>query len=242
MLLYGRSVWVIKKKNNLLHTQKIKIPILTGLITGLFLTFFISCNNAFVHRYRKGQTDLPSQDIITQSLGNNGDLKIIPGTRTIGVTHFGQVLPNMLSITGLQSPSTTTRDTFNLKKSSFSETGRATSLNAPIVMAYVSVGAEVCNDVISQEKKITADQRRLFPKVNFTAGLNSFSADIQEDTVNRLARSFWGRNETTEESALLHEALTEAFGEGTDNQAKDTEAAVLYLCTVMIASLDAITM
>lgn len=210
---------------------------------GIVALLSTSCNNGFIHKYEKlkptGGDNLG--DVLSPGTNTNGDLKIIDGARTIAVTHAGQVLKNMLSISGVETPSSATLDMYELKKTSFSENGRANSLNAPIVMATAAVGGEVCNDLITQEKGKAAVERRIFNQIDFTARVANLSENARADSIRRLARSFWGRDETPAELQVIQDGVTEAITAG-GTAVRDTELVVLYLCTAMISSLDAYTL
>lgn len=227
-----------------LHTmrQKFQIEI---YIWAFFVLFAMGCNNSFIHHYKKPKVPVVLEEIEDpppqQGSNTNGDLKIVDGARTVAVLHSGQVLQNMMSVTGVDVPSAATVAMYDLKKSTFSENGRANSINAPIVMALASVGGEVCSDLIVQEKAKAAADRRIYPQVNFSSGPTNFSNAGRADSIRRLARSFWGRNETDAELQILQSALAEAVSAG-GTAAKDTEVVALYLCSAMIASLDAFTL
>ncbi|MBK9039355.1 MAG: hypothetical protein IPL83_09375 [Bdellovibrionales bacterium] len=214
-------------------------------ICAFFVLFAMGCNNSFIHSYKKPKAQVILQEVEDpppqQGSNTNGDLKIVTGARTVAVLHSGQVLKNMMSIAGIDVPSTATVAMYDLKKTTFSENGRANSMNAPIVMALASVGGEVCNDLIVQEKAKPADDRRIYSQVNFGSGPANFSNAGRADSIRRLARSFWGRNETDAELQILQSALAEAVSAG-GTAARDTEIVALYLCSAMIASLDAFTL
>ncbi len=208
--------------------------------------FAMGCNNSFIHHYKKPKAQVTLQEVEDPPPpqvpnADNGDLKIVAGARTVAVLHSGQVLQNMMSITGVDVPSTATVAMYDLKKTTFSENGRANSMNAPIVMALASVGGEVCSDLIVQEKAKAAADRRIYSQVNFGSGPANFSNAGRADSIRRLARSFWGRNETDAELQILQSALAEAVSAG-GTAARDTENVALYLCSAMIASLDAFTL
>lgn len=216
-----------------------------GPIWAFFMLFAMGCNNSFVHSYKKPKAQVHLEEIEDtppqQGSNTNGDLKIVDGSRTVAVLHSGQVLKTMMSLTGVDVPSAATVAMYDLKKTTFSESGRANSMNAPIVMALASVGGEICNDLIVQEKAKPAADRRIYPQVNFGSGPTSFSNAGRADSIRRLARSFWGRNETDTELQILQSALAEAVSAG-GTAARDTEVVALYLCSAMIASLDAFTL
>ena len=202
------------KGNGTMKTNRI---IFKAWMLGLILLLTTGCNNSFVHKYE----DLSSNsngDLGTLlppgPSGGNGDLVIIDGARTASVVHSGQVLKNMVAVSGIEEPSASTKALYEQKKGSFSENGKANTVNAPMVMAAASLGGEVCNDLVNKERGLPQGERRIFPQVDFGSGPNNVSNTARMDIVRRMARSFWGRNET------------------------DTGNLALYTCTIMLASLD----
>lgn len=112
---------------------------------GLVFLLASGCNNAFVHKYEDlsslNQGDLGSL-LPPGPGGGNGDLKIIDGARTTSVVHSGQVLDNMVAISGIEEPSAAAKSLYEEKKGSFSENGKANTLNAPMIMAAASLGVK----------------------------------------------------------------------------------------------------
>jgi hypothetical protein len=236
----------MEEKEELKANRQIRQKIQIGTYLWAFCVLFaMGCNNSFIHHYKKPKAQGIPEEIEEpppqQGSNTNGDLKIVNGARTVSVLNSGQVLQNMMSITGVDAPSAATVAMYDLKKTTFSENGRANSMNAPIVMALASVGGEVCSDLIVQEKAKAAADRRIYSQVNFGSGPANFSTAGRADSIRRLARSFWGRNETDAELQILQSALAEAVSAG-GTAARDTEIVALYLCSAMIASLDAFTL
>ncbi len=170
--------------------------------------------------------------------GDNTDLTIVSGTKTIAVTNFTSVLDNMTNMTGV-APSANTNTVFSSKLGSFSETGSALSVNAPMLMGYVAVGAEVCTDLINQEQPLAAAQRRFFGALNLTAN-NTNSTAVNDaaiaDMTRRFARQFWQRNETPEELAMVTAGAKEALAAVAANTAGLSRRVAMYTCTAIIAS------
>lgn len=176
--------------------------------------------------------------------GGNNNLEVIPNTRTVGITNFTSVLDAMTSMTNVP-PSNATRDVFNSKLASFAETKSALQINAPMLMAYIAVGAEVCNDLINAEQALPPEQRRFLTgaNLNFTANQNSNNANnindaVIEDWVRRFARQFWQRNETPAELAMIKAGIAEMRAANPQNTGMSRRIA-LYTCTAAIASTSA---
>ena len=169
--------------------------------------------------------------------GDNGNLSIVSGTKTVAVTNYNTVLDAMTSMTNVQ-PSATTRNLFNDRLGSFSEFGNANSVNAPMLFAYVTVGAEVCDDLIDAEAALPATSRRFFVNINLGGG-NTFPTMTDEninDMIKRMARQFWQREETPEELTLLNAGVKEVLAGRPSNTSGLARQGVLAGCTAMIAS------
>lgn len=156
----------------------------------------------------------------------------------IGTNYSENVFTAMLNLTGVSNPSQATINSANDKKAKIAESGKAESVTAPMWMAITNLAGDVCLDLVNQEKALVADQRRIFPQVNFATGPASISSAAKDDVIRRMARSFWGRNETTQEKAVIRSELDAAFT-GVANTGAQTENAMLFTCAAMLASLDA---
>ncbi|MBL7688095.1 MAG: hypothetical protein JNJ49_08665, partial [Bdellovibrionaceae bacterium] len=88
-----------------------------------------------------------------------------------------------------------------------------------------------------------ADNRRFFNKIDFAQGPTAITDSAKDDLIRRMARNFWGRNESVAEKTLLKSTLEAAMTEpAATNQSvtAETENALLFTCTAMLSSLDAI--
>lgn len=180
------------------------------------------------------------------SQGNSQpDLVVVAESKTIGVTNYSSVLDNMTSMTNV-APSANTRNLFNQQIANFSETKSVLNINAPMLMGYVTIGAEVCNDLINAEQALPAASRRFFTgaNLNFAANTNNNNAAtinnaVIDDWVRRFARQFWQRNETPAELELLRAGVAEMrVATPVANNGLSRRIA-LYVCTAAIASTSA---
>ena len=169
-------------------------------------------------------------------------LNVISGAKTTSTVYADQVLESMVAAAGIQNPSAATMNQWNIKKGGISEGGRADKLNAPMSLSVAAVGSEICNDLITEELPKSASNRRVFNSVDFSSTVSSSMTDAaMGDMVRRLARSFWSRNESAEELAIIKSAINDAIPDG-NNDVAATRGMALYTCTAMISSLDAIEM
>jgi hypothetical protein len=165
-------------------------------------------------------------------------------TKPVTVAYSENTLVSMQQQLGIQKPSDRTLQAATTAKAKISETGKVDAVNAPALMAVTNVAGELCLDLINEEMTKEAAARRFFNQVNFTTGPTQVSAAAKSDVVRRLARNVWGRNETVAEKAVLLTSLDSVIAEprrsGVDD-GTDTQDAMLFTCTAMLSSLDAIT-
>jgi len=159
----------------------------------------------------------------------------VPDATTIAVADSQNVLTSMLNKAGVTNPSTKTTSAFAAQGTKLPETGNVAQITAPMWMAIATISSEVCNDLITQETA-TGATRRIFNSVDFTKGPSSFTDMARNDVIRRMARSFWGRNESAQELVLIKSSLDSSWSGTT---ATDTRKEMIYLCTAMMSSTDA---
>jgi hypothetical protein len=175
------------------------------------------------------------------ALSTNLDLDA--DTKPVTVAYSENILISMQQLTGIQTPSTRTLTAATSAKAKISETGKVDSVNAPALMAVTNVAGEICLDLIIEEKAKTADSRRFFNLVDFAAAPATISTTGKSDLVRRMARNFWGRNETVAEKTVLLTSIDSVTADPRRTIATDaaeTEDVMLFTCTAMLSSIDAI--
>lgn len=166
----------------------------------------------------------------------NEDIKAIPGQKTVAVVSANRALMNMLNCLGTESPTEGARAAqavWEEKKGQFSVEGKANTVTPPMLMAQASLAAEVCSDAIRIESALPSSERRLFPMINFGSGPNSVGSAALGDTIRRLARSCWGRNESDEERSMI---VTEARSAFSGTNPATTRLQLLYICSSLLSS------
>jgi len=210
----------------------VKIMATTFSLAGAISVFGYGCGVGFAPI--GGQSLGSSTALVTDG---NGDLTIVPGQKTTSIVYSNQILRNMASVTGVSieaggDAEQYWRDKFDV----FSEDGSATSVTGPMLLSISGLAAEVCDNLIGQEQLITnVADRRFFPSINFAGDSSDLDAVKISDVVRRMARSFWGRNETSSELSMI----VSGANSGLANNG-NTSAWMLYVCTGMLSSLDAI--
>lgn len=115
-----------------------------------------------------------------------------------------------------------------------SQDGDPASVNAPLMMTLVSISGDVCFTWVDDETRKAASSRRVFNQIDFNAGPDRVSDAAKNDVIRRLSRLAWGRNETDQERTLIKGALLEFTG----TSPADTQRAMIFTCSAMLASLD----
>lgn len=231
-------------KTNTLKAIKVGAVIVS---MGLVITAMgFGCGIAFEPLGSKSSSSGPG--LLGNGIEDNGDLTIVAGQKTVSVLYYTQVLDNMEAVSGVQSVSQDTLNTFSDKIGNFSEYGSALSVNAPMMLGFTAVGAEVCGDLLRDERPLALAARRIFTQVDFN--LQTVPSAAIDDMVRRMARSYWQRNETPEELAILKAAITETLALANDNNNNTTFRGqtfrrgalrtALLTCSAMISSTSAI--
>ena len=173
---------------------------------------------------------------------------------TVGVVTVRQVYASMLNVTKQNiGTSTITPTDLGALGSSISNTGDPGSVNGPMWMAVTSLSGLGCVDVMTNEAKLV----KAGMPANFAVNFNLWAppamiTDSQiQDSINRFARSYWGRMPSSDESATIIAAMSASFSDirtpagaqEAANPAKDpvnpdTNRMLYFLCTAMLASMD----
>jgi|GEM_PF-6169728 len=172
--------------------------------------------------------------------GGNGDIIALEKTRTAAVSRSNRYLDTVVSCLGTRTAGATAKSVWNENKGSLSEEGSANSITSPMLSAMTKISAEVCLDLINQERGIAAAQRRIFNQIDFGAGPNAVNGAQLQTTIRRLSRSCWGRNETTAERDLLESTTLSAFSG--QNGAQQTVDQMVFLCAAMTSSFSTFEM
>lgn len=214
-------------------SQKRKLLASTGLpMAALVLILgFQNCSPGLVQ-----STKLPST-------GNSGNtpLNIDEDTKPVTTVNSENLLVSMQSLAGLQAVSARTVTAANNAKAKVTETGKADSINGPMWLSITNLSGEICLDLITDEKAKAAGSRRFFGQVDFAAAPSSMTSEVKDDLIRRMARNFWGRNETVAERTVIKSSLDEALAtppRNGVNNATETEDALIFACSAMLASLD----
>ncbi len=171
----------------------------------------------------------------TYGLSSEG---IVPTSeaKTVGVSGSETILTSLVSVTGIQAPSTGLFRSSAGRTTLIGDTGAADSVNAPMWISITNLSGDVCAQLVTEEKAKAPALRRIFKEIDFTKGPDSVSQEAKDKMIRRMARAYWGRNEEKEELAAINDSLSENF-KGVDMV--QTELQVLFGCSAMLSSASA---
>lgn len=211
--------------------QKVKILIAIALgSTAMLITVGNGCSK------RDAFNSLSSlAPTATNTISSAQEEVIDPTVKMVSVVYAKQMLDQVTSCIGLQSPSDDTVRVYQQKSGAVSLYGDAGSVTAPMMMATTSIVAEVCNDLIKQESADSASGKGAHIFVNWALNTSGASTSLPSNSditnaVSRMALSCWQKPATNAElSTMLDLAIT---GSPTRNM------SALMLCTAMLSSLN----
>lgn len=226
----------MKKLTNMTLSQqrKLSAAVTLPLVAMIMMVSFQNCSPGVV---QSAKLDSVS------TTGPAGQLNLDEDTKPVTVTYSENLLTSMQLQTGLQNLSNNTRNAANNAKAKVSETGKADTVNAPMWISITNLAGEFCLELVAQERGRAAATRRFFNQVDFTQSPAALTIEARSDIVRRMARNFWGRNETVAERTVILASLSDALAQPRRtgaNDAAETEDALIYSCTAMLSSLDAI--
>ena len=165
----------------------------------------------------------------------NGSIDVLSNTRTASVVSANRALDNFVSCLGTISPSAASQAEYDASKGFLSIEGSAISVTSPMLKGLANVAGEVCNDLVQSETALTPANRRIFNQVDFSAGPTNMNASSMANVARRIARSCWGRNESSAELTDIQNNVSSAFS-AVPNTPAETRNKAIYLCTAMTAS------
>ena len=174
------------------------------------------------------------------SLGGEGEdgLQVIDGTSTAAILASNHVVPSLQTLTGVPA-SAQTISVFAAKRDIFAYEGDYNSVNAPMMMSFALVSAEMCNDLVRAEKALPAASRKFFSDINYGAGPNAVNGTQVGAIIDRMGMSFWGRSPSVEEKADISSTVLGAYmGQTATAQ---TDLMSVFLCTAMLSSFSTVS-
>jgi hypothetical protein len=210
--------------------RRYKIPSLLLLTALLNSACFSMSNNA----------DFSSQAPAPQATPTDGEEPgIIPGLRSLNVVGTTNIMEHMMNTMGLvpANLSNASRAVFAKQAGVFPIAGEVKTITAPSQLAYLELGSEVCNDLITKES-VAGATKNFFTGIDLTAANGAASPASIDDAKVKLARAFWGRSPSSEESQIIAAGQSEAAL--ANNSQADRRRILLFLCLAMSTSVDSI--
>jgi len=156
-----------------------------------------------------------------------------------------QTITSMMKVANVTTASTALVNEYNSRYGSLAAGNDLSMANGPLMLGSTSLAGEVCNSLLIQEKAATDPiARNFFTSINFATGISSITDASFEASIRGMARSFWGRNETVDELALLKQYKTEfndALAATARTQAASSNNLMLATCAAMLSAVDAVT-
>ena len=152
--------------------------------------------------------DLSSQAPGPQQQSGPGDGEepnIIPGLRSLNVMGTTNILEHFLSVAQMvpANLSNNTRNVYSSQAGVFPIAGEVKTLTAPAQLAYLQLGSEICNDLVSKEA-VAGATKSFFEQVDLTAANGAITPAVLDNVKGKLARSFWGRAPASEELQIIN--------------------------------------
>jgi len=174
---------------------------------------------------------------------------------TVGVVTMRQVYNSLMSVTKTPTGlSTISAVNLGNLSASVSLTGDPSTINGPMWMSITSLSGLACIDVLTNEANLVKNGQssNFFVQVNLWAPAPMIQPSQIQDTINRMARSFWGRLPTSNESATILAAMAASFADvqtpanppvttvgnpATAAVDPNTSEMMYFLCTAMLSSM-----
>lgn len=187
-----------------------------------------------------------SQKAETAASSGISDEALALDTKPTTLTYSENIIPSIQTLLGispadLDGAARTARDSARQKST---ENGATAALNAPFLTALTNYSGELCRLFVAKEVAQTniAD-RRVTSMIDFTKDPSNISEAAKDNVIQGFARLGWSREASVIELATIKTALNEAFivapAAGKTPQ-QQTEAAAIYLCVAVMASIDSV--
>ncbi|UYL08494.1 hypothetical protein B9G69_015735 [Bdellovibrio sp. SKB1291214] len=220
--------------------NKKTVKFLFYVLPSMFL-ITVSFNNCGRYGDLEGSSDLSS----TSSSSTPAE---VTDSEALGIPYAllsaEQTFASMLRVSNVTTVSPALAAEYDNRYGALAAGNDLSMANPPLMLGATSLAGEVCNSVLTTEKAQAAASRAFFGSVNFATGVSSVTDAQFNSSVRGMARSYWGRNETAEELALLNTFKSEfitALAANARTQAASTSNLMLATCSAMLSSFDALS-
>lgn len=209
-----------------------------GLITAIIISLCSGCSLGIGNNPEK---DFDSE---TSALTPSDGMPVIVPPMQYLVTRVSTFDSAMESVAQKLSvvPSGTTRGLRDLNRSSLPLTGAASEISTGAWMTVSVLAGSVCNDLIVKERATMPESRVFFREIRFGQNNNLSTViggqRVFDSMTNRLGLALWGRKPSSAETQMISASLSDAtLPVDQTLNATNTEAALLFTCAGMAASL-----
>jgi hypothetical protein len=137
-----------------------------------------------------------------------------------------QVLRDLASKTRANLTAATYDRLLSQSVPNLSREGDVDSANPPLGLAMVTISAEYCDVLVQRRDNV------LFPGINFGQGANQISNDALTQSIDKMAKAFWGRAPSSEEITVGINTKNELLASGSTLTAR----VMTVICTGMLAA------
>lgn len=169
-------------------------------------------------------------------------------TKTSNDRHYtiqsaGQLSESFKAVTGVSYTGAITNE-INRQKPLMTENYKLDSVTSPMMIAITNLSSRFCDEMLTQESRAAAANRKFFPNVNFSAGISSNGQAVINKATENMATEFLGRKLSSEEKTIFSESYTEfvnALPSGGANTNSSTRNILLFNCSSLLSSFDFVT-
>ena len=166
-----------------------------------------------------------------------------PPTNSYALLSSDQVLRSMMSVTGT-GPAPNVNQEYSRQSPVLATDFKLSSVTPPMMIAITNLASAFCINELNIEKALPAAQRRFYGAVDFGQGVGAVTDAIFTQTAGQLAQSFWGRSLSTVETGILLDGRNDfisGFAANDLSSRLNTQNLMVYTCSAMLASFDAIS-
>jgi hypothetical protein len=197
------------------------LPILSSIL--VLLLFYQNC----------AQTGFPVNEETNQSLLEEPLKQQFP---EFNLMSANQIYQTFLGLTGQSQDTPNQRAEFNQRKSSFSDQGEVQAINAPYLLAAVSLAGTSCEVLVQRERNLADADRSIFSGINFGTGVSMVTDGTYIQAMNKMARSFWNMSLDQNEISALVE-YKRSYTEGVTDGANQTINLMISSCSALLGNI-----
>lgn len=154
-----------------------------------------------------------------------------------------QVYKSMSSLTGTPFNNQTMNE-YNARQAVLASGFDLKMITSPMLISITNLASVFCNETLSRESALPADQRKFFGDVDFSKGATNIDPASYSSVSGKLSMAFWGRSPSSEEAQVLNEGKNEfvaALAAADAMNANSSRNLMLFTCTGMLSSFDTYT-